>query len=107
MKRRQFIALIGSAAAAWPLATLAQDAGKPLIGWLSGGPLTATTSTRMFLQGLQDLGYAEGRDFHITYRSSDGYQDRLSALAEELVQLKPVVMVAAGLDAVVALRNVT
>jgi ABC-type uncharacterized transport system substrate-binding protein len=72
-----------------------------------GAPLTATTSARMFLQGLQDLGYAEGRDLQITYRSSDGYQDRLPALAEELVQLKPDVLIGAGLDAVVALRNVT
>jgi putative tryptophan/tyrosine transport system substrate-binding protein len=49
----------------------------------------------------------QGRDFQITYRSSDGYQDRLPALAEELVRLNPDVIVAAGLDAVVAVRNVT
>jgi putative ABC transport system substrate-binding protein len=108
MKRRQFITLIGGAAAAWPLAALAQGARKPaLIGYLTGGPLSSTTSARMFLQGLQDLGYVEGRDLQITYRSSDGYQDRLPALAEELVRLNPDVIVAAGLDAVVALRNVT
>jgi putative ABC transport system substrate-binding protein len=108
MKRRQFISLVGGAAAAWPLVALAESSRKPaLVGWLSGAPLTATTSTRMFLQGLQDLGYVEGRDFQITYRSSDGYQDRLPALAEELVRLNPDVILAAGLDAVVALRNVT
>jgi len=61
----------------------------------------------VFLQGLQDLGYAEGRDLQILYRSSDGYQDRLPALAEELVRLNPDVIVAAGLDVVVAVRNVT
>jgi len=61
----------------------------------------------MFLQGLQDLGYVEGRDFQITYRSSDGYQDRLPAVAEELVRLNPDVILAAGLDSVVALRHVT
>jgi hypothetical protein len=61
----------------------------------------------MFRQGLKDLGYVEDRDFHITYRSSDGYQDRLPALAEELVRLNPDVLIGAGLDAVVALRNVT
>src|SRR6516164_11768475 len=108
MKRRQFITLIGGAAAAWPLAALAQSGRKPaLIGYLTGAPLSSTTSTRMFLQGLQDLGYVEGRDLQITYRSSDGYQDRLPALAEELVRLNPDVIVAAGLDAVVAARNVT
>lgn len=61
----------------------------------------------MFLQDLQDLGYVEGRDLQMTYRSSDGYQDRLPALAEGLVRLNPDVLVAAGLNAVVALRNVT
>jgi putative tryptophan/tyrosine transport system substrate-binding protein len=75
---------------------------------LSGGvPLSSTTSAAMFLQGLQDLGYVEGRDLQITYRSSDGYGDRLPALAEELVRLKPDVLVGAGLDAVVALRGAT
>ena len=108
MKRRQFIALIGGAAAAWPSAALAQSGRKPaLIGYLTGVPLSSTTSPRVFLQGLQDLGYAEGRDLQILYRSSDGYQDRLPALAEELVRLNPDVIVAAGLDVVVALRNVT
>ena len=107
MKRRQLITLIGGAAAAWPLMALAQASKPALIAWLTGAPLSSTTSTRMFLQGLQDLGYAEGRDFQITYRSSDGYQDRLPALAEELVRLNPDVIVAAGLDAVVAARNVT
>lgn len=108
MKRRQFIKLVGGAAAAWPLTALAQAARKvPLIGWLSGTPLAATTNTRMFLLGLQDLGYVEERDFQISYRSSDGYQDRLSALAEELVRLNPDVILAAGLDSVVAVRNVT
>jgi putative tryptophan/tyrosine transport system substrate-binding protein len=108
MKRRQFITLIGGAAATWPLAALAQGSRKPaVIGYLTGAPLSSTTSARMFLQGLQDLGYVEGRDLQITYRSSEGYHDRLPALAEELVRLKPDVIVAAGLDAVVAARNVT
>jgi putative ABC transport system substrate-binding protein len=107
MKRRQFITLIGGAAAAWPVTALAQARKPALIAWLTGAPLSSTTSTRMFLQGLQDLGYVEGPDLQITYRSSDGYQDRLPALAEELVRLNPDVIVAAGLDAVVAARNVT
>jgi putative ABC transport system substrate-binding protein len=107
MRRRQFITLIGGVAA-WPVSALAQSARKPaLIGYLAGSPLSSTTNAGVFLQGLRDLGYVEGRDLQITYRSSDGYQDRLPALAEELVRLKPDVIVAAGLDAVVALRNVT
>ena len=108
MKRRQFITLVGGAAAAWPISALAQSGRKPaLIGYLTGVPLSSTTSARVFLQGLQDLGYAEGRDLQILYRSSDGYQDRLPALAEELVRLKPDVILAGGLDTVVALRNAT
>ena len=95
MKRRKFITLIGGAAAAWPVSALAQSGRKPaLIGYLTGVPLSSTTSARVFLQGLRDLGYVEARDFQITYRSSDGYQDRLPALAAELVQLDPGVIVA-------------
>ena len=73
MRRRQFITLIGGAAASWPFAALAQNARKPaLIGWLTGAPLSSTTSAGMFLQALQDLGYVKDRDLQITYRSSDG-----------------------------------
>jgi hypothetical protein len=105
-KRRLFITLVGGAAAAWPVSAFAESERKlALIGYLSGASLSSTTSARMFLQGLQDLGYVEGRDLQITYRSSEGYQDRLPALAEELVQLKPDVIIGAGLDAVVALRS--
>jgi hypothetical protein len=70
MRRRHFITLFGGAAAALPLAALAESSLKlALVGWLSGAPLASTTSTRIFLQGLQDLGYVEGRDFQITYRA--------------------------------------
>jgi hypothetical protein len=57
MKRRQFMTLIGAAAAVRPFAALAQDARKPaLIAWLSGSPLSSTTNAGVFLQALQDLG---------------------------------------------------
>ncbi|MGA8696789.1 MAG: ABC transporter substrate binding protein [Xanthobacteraceae bacterium] len=72
-----------------------------------GGATVGNRERRHVSSGSKDLGYVEGRDLQITYRSSDGYYDRLPALAEELVRLKPDVIVAAGLDAVVALRNVT
>jgi putative ABC transport system substrate-binding protein len=102
MKRRQFITLIGGAAATWPLAARAQDARKPaLIGYLTPLPLNPS-----FVQGLQELGYVEGRDFGIEYRNSRA-PGSLPALAEELVRLKPAVMIGAGLDAVVALWKVT
>src|SRR5262249_10927103 len=96
MRRRQFITLVGGAATAWPLAALAQGTRKPaLVGWLTAIPLSSTTSAGVFLRALQDLGYVQGRDFQITYRSAEGYEDRLPALAEELVRLKPDVIVAA------------
>ena len=108
MRRRDFISLIGSAAVAWPLAARGQDHPQkpPLIGFLAGATLPSERSG-MFVQGLQELGYIEGRDFHVTYRAAEGYQDRLPALAEELVALKPAVMIGAGLDAAVALSKMT
>jgi putative tryptophan/tyrosine transport system substrate-binding protein len=70
MKRRQFIKLVAGAAASWLLTALAQAHKPALIAWLTGVPLSSTTSTRMFLQGLQDLGYVEDRDFQVTLRLS-------------------------------------
>lgn len=64
-----------------------------------GGATVGNRERRHVSSGSKDLGYVEGRDLQITYRSSDGYYDRLPALAEELVRLKPDVIVAAGLDA--------
>ena len=103
MKRREFITLIGGAAAAWPVWAFAGDQREPaLIGYL-----TPTSVQPPFVQGLRELGLVEGRDFQITYRSSGGYQDRLPALAEELVGLKPDIIVAAGLAEAVALSKAT
>ena len=77
MKRRQFITLIGGAAAAWPVSALAQDHPQkpPLIGFLAGATLPSERSG-MFVKGLQELGYIEGRDFHVAYRAAEGYQER-------------------------------
>ena len=106
--RREVITLLSGAAAAWPLAGLAQDSHKrSLIGYLTGATQPPNSYSDIFLQGMRELGYVEGRGFDITYRGSDGYQDRLPALAEELVQLKPDVILAAAVDSVVALRKVT
>jgi putative ABC transport system substrate-binding protein len=108
MRRREFITLLGGAAA-WPCAALAQDSHKlPLVAWL--GAATAKVSlanAEVFLQGMRDLGYVERRDFDMAYRFSEGYQDRLPALASELVGLKPDVIIAAAVVAAVAARKVT
>src|SRR5262249_55538248 len=108
MRRRDFISLIGSAAVAWPLAAGGQDHPQkpPLIGFLAGATLPSERSG-MFVQGLQELGYVEGRDFHVTYRAAAGYQDRLPALAEEFVALKPAVMIRPALAPPAALSTMT
>jgi putative ABC transport system substrate-binding protein len=108
VKRRAFITLLGGAAAAWPLAARAQDSHKrSLIGYLTGAAQPPNPYSDIFLQGMRELGYVEGRGFDITYRGSDGYQDRLPTLAKDVVRLKPDVILAAAVDSVVALRKET
>ena len=93
MKRREFIALLG-AAAAWPLAARAQQAiGQPLVGLLS--PLSAAAWLHIlgaFRRGMRDLGYVEGANVAFVLRFADGQVARLPALANELVALKPAVI---------------
>ena len=92
MKRRDFIALIGSAAAAWPLAARAQhDAPVRRVGFL----LSAIPAAQFglgdlggFTQGMRELGYLEGKDFVIEWRSAEGQYERLPDLAAELVQME-------------------
>jgi ABC-type uncharacterized transport system substrate-binding protein len=113
MKRRDFITLLGGAAAAWPatwpLAARAQQAGKlPTIGFL-GASSTAAASRNVnaFLQGMHALGYVNGRDFEIEYRWAEGYQERLPMLAAELVRLKVDVILTGVVQAAVASRDAT
>ena len=103
--RRDFIALLGGAAA-WPLAARAQE--RPFIAWLSGGARGASVGfIDAFLQGMRELGYVESRNFDVVYRYADGYAERLPALAEELVRLKPKVILAAATGQAVAAKNAT
>ena len=108
MRRRNFIALIGGAAA-WPLAAGAQQAAKrPLIAYLSVVSRERTSrEIGGFLRGLQELDYVEGRDFDIAYRFADGRVDRSGALAAELLSLKPSVMFAVVTPAAVAAKALT
>ena len=92
--RREFITLLGGAAAAWPFVARAQQAPMPSIGVLS--PVSAATSGRNIAalrQGLRNLGYVEGRNIAMEYRFAEGISERLSKFATELVALKPVVIV--------------
>jgi putative ABC transport system substrate-binding protein len=108
MRRRAFITLLGGAAA-WPLAARAQSqASRVLIGYLAGQSEIATAHlTAAFLQGLQEQGHAIGRDIELSYRFADGYNERLPALAEELVRLKPAVILATSVVCAVAAKNAT
>jgi putative ABC transport system substrate-binding protein len=99
VKRREFITLLGSAAAAWPLATRAQQpAGKvPRVGVLSeGGRDTFGELVEAFQHGLLELGYVEGRNIIIENRWANGEHDRLRSLAAELVRLDVDIIIAAG-----------
>jgi putative ABC transport system substrate-binding protein len=106
MTRREFIAVLGSAAA-WPLAVRAQDAGKiPRIGYLSPGTKLSLLD-RSFLQGLRELGYVEGKNILIEYRFAGGKFKRLPAMAAELVQLDVDVIVARVTQASLAAKAAT
>jgi putative tryptophan/tyrosine transport system substrate-binding protein len=104
MRRREFIAFLGSSLAGWPpLAARAQQATVPVVGFLGPGSAQSDSSrVTGFRQGLSEAGLVEGRNFTIEYRWADSRYDRLPALATELVQRQVAVIAASSTPAVLA-----
>jgi putative ABC transport system substrate-binding protein len=105
--RREFMTLLGGAAAAWPLAAGAQPGKLPTIGFLGAAtPLSWSQWTAAFVQRLRELGWVDGRTVTIEYRWAEGRSDRYTEIAAEFVRLKVDVIVTVG-SAVVAAKQVT
>jgi ABC-type uncharacterized transport system substrate-binding protein len=108
MKRREFMTLVGSAAAAWPLAARAQQPAKlPTVGFLGSDASAWSPWTAAFVQRLRELGWIEGRTIAIEYRWAEGRPARHAEIAAEFVRLKVDVIVTSGTPQVIAARQAT
>jgi putative ABC transport system substrate-binding protein len=106
--KRQFISALGASAAVWPFTVRAQQPAMPVVGYLGSGSLIGTADqVAGFRLGLEEAGYAEGRNVEIEFRWADGHYDLLPAMAAEFVSRKVSVFIGGGLPATLAAKAVT
>jgi hypothetical protein len=104
LRRRDFVAALG-VAAAWPVASSAQQQTKPTIGWLSTQPGVARRDAiDAFRRGLAEIGFLEGRDVTVDYRTAAGHLEQLPLLAADLVRRRVAVIFAQTVDSALAAK---
>jgi len=108
VRRREFITLLGGAAAAWPIAARTQQPAMPVVGFMGATTPSAQSQwTAAFVQRLRELDWIEGRNVAIEYRWMEGRNERAAEIAAEFVRLRVNVIVVQGTAAVVRARQTT